>query len=124
MDDIFRNIEEGVSQELEGIAYNTHNDYLRSYIELGMIGFLAWCYTRFNFQVSHSYRKLGINGGTLAFALTMYMAITCATDPTSLQVYINCSIAAILFGFRLETRERWEERKMEIRNRRYGEQYC
>lgn len=124
VDDIFRNIEEGVSQELEGIAYNTHNDYLRSYIELGMIGFLAWCYTRFNFQVSHSYRKLGINGGTLAFALTMYMAITCATDPTSLQVYINCSIAAILFGFRLETRERWEERKMEIRNRRYGEQYC
>lgn len=124
VDDLFRNIEEGVSGGLEGVAYNTHNDYLRSYIELGMIGFFLWVYTKFNLQVSRSYKYLGTDGGTLALALISYMAVTSATDPTSMQVYINCAIAAILFGFRLDVRGEKEEREMEMRNRRLGERYC
>lgn len=121
VDDLFRNIQQGISGDLGGVAYNTHNDYLRSYIELGMIGFVIWCCTKFNLQVSRSYRFLGTDGGNTALALFTYMAITSLTDPTSMQVYINCAIASILCGFRLETREKMEERELEIHNRYLSE---
>ena len=98
-----------------------HNDYMKMYMEVGMIGFLVWCYLKCNLQVKEAFYFLGARGGVVALALTSYLAITFLTDPTSTQIHVNCAIAGILMGYRLELREMWYEKKIKEKNHRLSE---
>lgn len=120
-DNLFRNTVTGAAAGSETIRTMPHNDYMKVYMELGMFGFLIWCYFKCNFQVKQAFRLLGAKGGAVALALTGYLAITFLTDPTSTQVHVNCAIAGILLSYRLDTRADIYEQKMENANRRLSE---
>ena len=120
-DDLFRNIVEGLSSDNETARTMPHNDYLKMYMEVGMAGFLFWCYLKCNFQVKEAFHLLGAGGGIIALSLIAYLALTFLTDPTSTQIHVNCAIAVILMGYRLELREWWCEKKMKERNHRLSE---
>lgn len=98
-------------------AYISHNDYLRNYIELGMVGFFIWCYLRCNYQVKKAFDILGEEGGILALSMIIYMAITWIADPTSTQIYINCAVCVSLLSYHLREREKQCREVLELNNR-------
>ena len=120
-DDLYRNIAEGLANSTETVKTMPHNDYMKMYMEVGMSGFLVWCYLKCNLQVKEAFYFLGARGGVVALALTSYLAITFLTDPTSTQIHVNCAIAGILMGYRLELREMWYEKKIKEKNHRLSE---
>lgn len=120
-DNLFRDIREGIVDVSETVSRMPHNDYMKMYLELGMIGFLIWCYLECNMQVKQAFHFLGQEGGIVALALFGYLAVTFLTDPTSTQIHVNCAIVSILLSYRLSVREEWYERKMEEKNRQISE---
>lgn len=109
------------SRTATDLVYNAHCEYLKQFIELGMAGFLIWCLLRFHLQVWHASKRLGYPGGVLAFAMLVYIAATYATDTTATQVFINNAFGIILLSYRLGSREKAMEKKMEKENRLLSE---
>lgn len=103
------------------IVEHTHNTYVQEYIELGMSGFLIWCWLRCHCQVSYSFRNLGTEGGILAFSMIAYLAVTYITDATVLIYPVNNAFAVLLMSFCMSERERVCYRKLEMENRRRSE---
>src|SRR5699024_10971612 len=93
-------------------AYHTHNDYLRGFIELGMIGALLWYYFRFNFQVSRAFRTQGQENGIVSLILVVYLAVNYMTDPISTMEYVNATFAVVLLSYRFGERTKKEAARM------------
>ena len=102
-------------------AYHTHNDYLRGFIELGMIGALLWYYFRFNFQVSRAFRTQGQENGIVSLILVVYLAVNYMTDPISTMEYVNATFAVVLLSYRFGERTKKEAARMREENRRLSE---
>ena len=111
------------SETATDLVYNTHSEYLKQFIELGMAGFLIWCCLRCHFQISYASRKLGYRGGVLAFAMVAYIAATYATDTTATQVFINNAFGIILLSYRLKDRIREKRMENQRINRMRSEVY-
>jgi len=105
------------------ITAHTHNSYVQEYIELGMLGFILWCWLRCHRQVSYSFRNLGDPGGVLAFSMIVYMAVTYMTDITVNSYPVNNAFAVLLMSFGMPEREHACERRLEMENRRRSEAY-
>ncbi len=103
------------------ITAHTHNSYVQEYIELGMLGFILWCWLRCHCQVSYSFQSLGDEGGVLAFSMIAYMAVTYMTDITVNSYPVNNAFAILLMSFGLSGREHVCNSRMEMENRRRSE---
>ena len=116
VDDLFQKM-----SRVRETFYHTHNDYLRVFIELGMFGFVIWCYTKCVLPVLYGYRELEGWGGDLCLAMISYLAITCTVDSTSTQIYVNMAYGVILMCHGLSVRERKMAGKLAEGNRRRSE---
>lgn len=101
--------------------YNTHNEFLKQFIELGMIGSMIWLWLRCNLQVKDAFKRLGVENGILAVALVVYILCTYTTDTTGTQVHLCNSFAVILFSANLYNREDKKYIEMELANHRFSE---
>ncbi len=121
VDDMFQTWQAAADELTIFEVYHTHNDYLREYIELGMVGFLFWCLLRFHYQVSRAYRVLGDEGGILCLAMVLYMGITYMTDSTVTHVPVNNAFAVFMMAFQLTQREEEQDRLLELENRKISD---
>lgn len=101
--------------------YNTHNEFLKQFIELGMIGSMIWLWFRCHLQVKDAFKRLGNENGILAVALMVYILCTYTTDTTGTHVHLCNSFAAILLSANLYAREDKKYIEMELTNRRVSE---
>lgn len=121
VDDMFQTWQAAADELTIYEVYHTHNDYLREYIELGMVGVFLWCLLRFHYQVFRAFRILGEESGILCLALVVYMGITYMTDSTATHLSIHCAFAVLMMAIQLTEREKRKEELLDLENRRISD---
>lgn len=70
-------------------ALGFHNDYLRTYVEIGFFGYLAWLWLSWRFKISHFFKKRGYQAGVMIFVIYTYCFCTYMTDNNFYYFYTN-----------------------------------
>ena len=95
------------------LVFHTHNEYLRIYLELGMIGLACWCLARFHLQAAAAKKLLGRKGARICAAGLIYLGINYLMDMLGMNEGANVPLAVLFLSFGLTRREEEERLAME-----------
>ena len=85
-----------------------HNEYLRTYMEIGFPGYLMWFFLYFVTRPLYFLKKQGQKGGALFIVLVMFLAFTYLTDNTYYYYYTNMAFFTCVMSEKIEQLSRKE----------------
>ena len=85
-----------------------HNEYLRTYMEIGFPGYLMWFFLYFVTRPLYFLKKQGQKGGALFIILVMFLAFTYLTDNTYYYYYTNMAFFTCVTSGKIEQLSRKE----------------
>lgn len=98
------------------LSFHTHNEYLRIYLELGMIGFVCWCLSRFHFLMAAADRMLDRKGARICLAALIYLGVNYMMDMIGMNPSANVPLAVIFLSWGLAQSEERMTAETEQRN--------
>ena len=94
-----------------GVA-SVHNDFLQYYIDLGFWGYIIWLLAMTLVRIGYFGRKGNVEGGIIAFILSVYLIVVSSTDNTMNYPLLAGVLALLMMGQGYEDNVRNSERKM------------
>lgn len=85
-----------------------HNEYLRTYMEIGFPGYLMWFFLYFVTRPLYFLKKQGQRGGALFIVMMMFLAFTYLTDNTYYYYYTNMAFFTCVMSEKIEQLSRKE----------------
>lgn len=92
-------------EERYELAFHTHNEYLRIYLELGMTGLVCWCLARFHLLMAAAERLLDRKGARICLAALIYLGLNYMMDMIGMNVGANVPLAVIFLSWELTKSE-------------------